>query len=132
MKRTTRLHAPALALGVVALTAGALALGAATFAARAQEPAGDPANGARIYVAVGCFTCHGRAGQGGAFNYTTPALAKIQWPVEAFRAFLRIGVNDMPAYAKEVLSDQQVADVHAFLRSLPGSRSPSDIPLLNQ
>ena len=110
----------------------ALVLGGFAFVARSQEPAGDAANGARIYVAVGCFTCHGRAGQGGAFNYTTPALAKIQWPVEAFRAFLRIGVNDMPAYAKEVLSDQQVADVHAFLRSLPGSRSPSDIPLLNQ
>ena len=38
----------------------------------------------------------------------------------------------MPAYAKEVLSDQQVADIHAFLRSLPGSRSPADFPLLNQ
>jgi len=113
------------------LLGAALVLGGLTFASGAQEPAGDAANGARIYVAVGCFTCHGRAGQGGAFNYTTPALAKIQWPVEAFRAFLRIGVNDMPAYAKEVLSDQQVADVHAFLRSLPGSRSPSEIPLLN-
>ena len=114
------------------MLAPALVLGALTFAGGAQEPAGDPASGARIYVAVGCFTCHGRAGQGGAFNYVTPALAKTQWPVEAFRAFLRIGVNDMPAYAKEVLSDQQVADIHAFLRSLPGSRSPADIPLLNQ
>jgi len=114
------------------LLASALLLVGFTFASGAQEPSGDAANGARIYVAVGCFTCHGRSGQGGAFNYTTPALAKIQWPVEALRAFLRVGVNDMPAYAKEVLSDQQVADIHAFLRSLPGSRSPADIPLLNQ
>jgi mono/diheme cytochrome c family protein len=114
------------------LLASALVLGTLAFASRAQEPAGNAASGARIYVAVGCFTCHGRAGQGGAFNYATPALAKIQWPVEAFRAFLRIGVNDMPAYAKDVLSDQQVADIHAFLRSLPGSRSPADFPLLNQ
>ena len=130
MKRMT-LQVPALALGGVTIAA-VLALGVATFAARAQEPAGDPASGARIYVAVGCFTCHGRAGQGGAFNYATPALAKLQWPVEALRAFLRVGVNDMPAYAKEVLSDQQVADIHAFLRSLPGTRSPAEIPLLNQ
>jgi mono/diheme cytochrome c family protein len=114
------------------LVTAALAISGLTFVAGAQEPAGDPANGARIYVAVGCFTCHGRAGQGGAFNYVTPALAKTQWPVEALRAFLRVGVNDMPAYAKEVLSDQQVADIHAFLRSLPGSRSPANFPLLNQ
>jgi len=119
-------------LPAVLTASAALVVGGTGLIARAQEPAGDAANGARIYVAVGCFTCHGRAGQGGAFNYTTPALAKIQWPVEALRAFLRVGVNDMPAYAKEVLSDQQVADIHAFLRSLPGSRSPADIPLLNQ
>jgi mono/diheme cytochrome c family protein len=36
----------------------------------------------------------------------------------------------MPAYAKEVLSDQQVADIHAFLRSLPGPRPVADIPQL--
>ena len=119
MKKTTRL-------------AAAFVLGGFALAALAQEPAGDPASGARTYVAVGCFTCHGHAGQGGAFNYAAPALAKIAWPVEALRAFLRVGVNDMPAYAKEVLSDQQVADIHAFLRSLPGSRSPADFPLLNQ
>ena len=105
----------------------ALALGGFALGSGAQEPAGDAANGAKVYVAVGCFTCHGRSGQGGNFNYATPVLAKIQWPVEALRAFLRVGVNDMPAYAKEVLSDQQIADVHAFLRSLPGPRAPADI-----
>jgi mono/diheme cytochrome c family protein len=115
-------------LGLLVVT---LALSAFGFTIRAQEPVGDATNGAKIYVAVGCFTCHGRAGQGGNFNYVTPVLAKIQWPVEAFRAFLRIGVNDMPAYAKEVLSDSQVADIHAFLRSLPGPRATADIPALN-
>ena len=110
----------------------ALLLGGLAVNAGAQEPAGDAANGARLYVAVGCFTCHGRQGQGGAFNYAAPVLAKTQWPVEALRAFLRVGVNDMPAYAREVLPDQQVADIHAFLRSLPCSRSPADFPLLNQ
>jgi mono/diheme cytochrome c family protein len=78
------------------------------------------------------LSCHGRAGQGGSFNYPTPVLARIQWPVEAFRAFSRVGVNDMPAYSKDVLSDQQVADVHTFLQALAGSRSAAEIPLLNQ
>jgi mono/diheme cytochrome c family protein len=115
----------------IAMLGAALMLGGFATAISAQEPAGDAANGAKVYVAVGCFTCHGRSGQGGNFNYVTPVLAKIQWPVEALRAFLRIGVNDMPAYAKEVLSDEQVADIHAFLRSLPGPRSTADIPQLN-
>ena len=69
-----------------------------------------------------CFTCHGRAGQGGAFNYPAPALAQTQLPVEAFKIFVRAGPNDMPAYAESVLSDKDVADIHAFLRSLPGRR----------
>ena len=115
---------------VIGLLAAALVFGGLAFASSAQEPVGDAANGAKVYVAVGCFTCHGRSGQGGNFNYATPVLAKIQWPVEALRAFLRIGVNDMPAYSKEVLTDQQVADIHAFLRSLPGPRSTSEIPQL--
>ena len=116
---------------VIALLGAALVLGGLATAVGAQEPVGDAANGAKVYAAVGCFTCHGRSGQGGNFNYATPVLAKIQWPVEALRAFLRIGVNDMPAYSKEVLSDQQVSDIHAFLRSLPGPRPTAEIPQLN-
>jgi mono/diheme cytochrome c family protein len=115
---------------IIGLLGAALVLGAFAFASGAQEPVGDAANGAKVYVAVGCFTCHGRSGQGGNFNYATPVLAKIQWPVEALRAFLRVGVNDMPAYATEVLSDQQVADIHAFLRSLSGPRPTAEIPQL--
>jgi mono/diheme cytochrome c family protein len=118
-------------IAITSRIAAALLLSALAGVAFAQETVGDAANGAKIYVAVGCFTCHGRSGQGGNFNYATPVLAKIQWPVEALRAFLRVGVNDMPAYAKEVLSDQQIGDIHAFLRSLQGSRSPADIPQLN-
>jgi mono/diheme cytochrome c family protein len=118
-------------MNITSRIAAVLLAGACMSGALAQEPTGDAANGQKIYVAVGCFTCHGRSGQGGNFNYATPVLAKIQWPVEALRAFLRVGVNDMPAYAKEVLSDQQIGDIHAFLRSLEGSRSPADIPQLN-
>ena len=100
--------------------------------ALAEEPAGDAANGKQVYLKLRCFTCHGRAGQGGAFNYPVPALAALELPVEAFQAFLREPPNDMPAYSTAVLSDQEAADIHAFLRSLPGRRPVKDIPLLNQ
>jgi mono/diheme cytochrome c family protein len=118
------------------LTAVVFALAATGFgltaAADDAVKAGDAVNGKRVYLAVGCFECHGRSGQGGRFNYATPALAQIQLPVDSFIAFLRAAPNDMPAYSASVLSDQDAADIHAFLTSLPGRKPVKDFPLLNQ
>jgi mono/diheme cytochrome c family protein len=97
-----------------------------------DAPTGDPVNGKRLFLADGCFECHGRAGQGGRFNYPAPALAQIALPVDSFIAFLREAPNDMPSFSADVLSDKDAADIHAFLRSLPGPKSPKDFPLLNQ
>ena len=124
-------------LTIVAATVAAVALLAtvlniASVRADDDAPTGDPVNGKRLYMADGCFECHGRAGQGGRFNYPTPALAQIALPVDSFISFLREAPNDMPSFSADVLSDKDAADIHAFLRSLPGPRSPKDIPLLNQ
>jgi len=112
---------------------------AGAFAARGPGPAlaqsaasGDAANGKRVYLADGCFMCHGRVGQGGAMNYPAPAIAKLEMPVESFVSFLRDAPNDMPAYSKDVLSDKEAADIHAFLKSLPGRKPAKEFPLLNQ
>ncbi|MBV8835425.1 MAG: cytochrome c [Alphaproteobacteria bacterium] len=116
----------------LAAAAVALALSCASTPTRAEEAAGDPVNGKRVFLADGCFLCHGRSGQGGAMNYPAPALAGIELPVESFIAFLREAPNDMPAYSAGVLSDKEAADIHAFLRTLPGRKNPKDFPLLNQ
>ena len=114
------------------------AAGAALFAfavagaALAEDTADDAANGKLVYAKLRCFTCHGRAGQGGAFNYPAPALAAIELPVEAFQAFLREPPNDMPAYSTGVLSDKEAADMWAWLHGLPGRKPAKDFPLLNQ
>jgi mono/diheme cytochrome c family protein len=113
----------------------ALALTAFGFAAAAvaqDTPAGDAIHGRSVYLADGCFECHGRSGQGGAFNYPTPAIAKVEMPVESFVAFLRAAPRDMPAYSTNVLSDKDAADIYAFLQSLPGRKPARDFPLLNQ
>lgn len=94
------------------------------------EP-GDAGNGKAVYLADGCFECHGRVGEGGYFNYPAPALAQIRFPLEAFKAIVRLGPNDMPAYAPAVLSDAELADIYAYLRSLPGPRPARELPLLN-
>jgi hypothetical protein len=38
----------------------------------------------------------------------------------------------MPAFAPSVMSDQDAADMWAFLRTLPGRKPVKDFPLLNQ
>jgi mono/diheme cytochrome c family protein len=101
-------------------------------AALAQDaPAGDAANGKRIYLADGCFTCHGRSGQGGAYNGPVPILAHTALPFDGFAGQVRNPVNDMPAFSDAVLSDKDIADIYAFVESLPGPRSAKDIPILN-
>jgi mono/diheme cytochrome c family protein len=96
-----------------------------------DAPQGDAANGKRIFLADGCFTCHGRAGQGGAYNGPAPILAHTALPFDGFMGQVRNPINDMPAYSDAVLSDKDIADIYAFVQSLPGSRSPKDIAILN-
>jgi len=117
---------------VAAGCAAVFGLWHATGAAGAQDaPWGDAANGKRVYLATGCFECHGRSGQGGAFNGPAPSLAKTDMPFDGFKAQLRDPANDMPAYSAAVLSDQEIADMYAFVQSLPGARSAKDISILN-
>ena len=116
-----------LALGLAALAAGIVAT-----PALAQDAAkGDMAAGKKVYLADGCYECHGRVGQGGAMNGPVPSLAKTKLPYAAFVAQLRNPSNDMPPYPVGLLSDQQVADIFAFLQSLPGPRPVSDLTILN-
>ena len=44
---------------------------------------------------------------------------------------LRNPANEMPPYADAVMSEQEVADIYAYLESLSGRRPVKDFPLLN-
>ena len=102
-----------------------------SIAASAQDaPPGDAANGKRVYLADGCFTCHGRSGQGGAYNGPAPVLAKTALPFEGFKMQLRNPSNDMPAYSEAVMPDKEIADIFAFVQSLAGRRDTKDIAIL--
>lgn len=118
---------------IVSMTlAAGIACAAALTAAQAQDaPKGDAANGKRVYLADGCFTCHGRSGQGGAYNGPTPILAHTALPFDAFRGQIRNPINDMPAFSGAVLSDKDIADIYAFVQTLPGPSSPKNFPILN-
>jgi mono/diheme cytochrome c family protein len=110
----------------------AFAIGGLATPGRAQDtPPGDAAAGKRLYLATGCFFCHGRSGQGGAYNREAPSLAKTAMPFMGFQFQLRNPGGDMPAYAEPVMSDKDIADIYAFLQSLPGRRDVKDFAILN-
>lgn len=125
MKSTTMQVLAGALIGAV--VAGALVAAVPAFAQ--EPPKGDAAHGKQLYIATGCFECHGRAGQGGAFNTPAPRLAQTQLPFEGFEGQLRNPTNDMPAYSEQAMPQKDVADIYAFVRALPGPRK--DITLMN-
>ena len=82
---------------------------------------GDPVVGKATYLRVGCWTCHGYAAQGGVG--TGPALTGRPYTFEIFAMFLRTPYNLMPPYTPKVLSDGEVRDILAFVKSESDHRS---------
>jgi len=86
-------------------------------------------NGKRLFVKDGCYECHGYAGQG------TIAGARIGPPVlnaQGMIRYIRKPAGAMPAFTDKVLSDQEVNDIYAYLKTMPAPKPVKDIPLLNQ
>lgn len=123
------MRARSLSLALLAVLLAAVLLAAT---AHAQDaPAGNAETGKKLYLADGCYECHGRVGQGGAFNGPAPILAQTELPFDAFKQQLRDPSNDMPAYADSVLPDAAAQDIYAFLHTLPGPKPVTDIDILN-
>ena len=92
----------------------------------AQVPVGRADVGRTVFMKNGCFQCHGAEAQGGAAG---PRLgpAAISF---ARLAYVRRTTGEMPPYTLKVLSDRDLADIYAFLESLPKPAPVSSIPLL--
>ena len=101
------------ALAVLALTATAIAQ---------QAPAGNVQRGKALYEQVGCYACHGLAGQGA--SATGPRLSRTVYPFASFLLLLRHPQKQMPPYEAAVLPDRDVADIYAYVRQMPAPRDP--------
>jgi len=75
-----------------------------------------------------CWQCHGFDGQG---SVAGSKIAPNPLPFEAFSDFVRTTGGAMPPYQKAILSDEDLADIYAYLQSVPKARDPKMIPLLN-
>ncbi len=89
---------------------------------------GPVERGAKLYQEKGCHSCHGTAGQGGERG-AGPKLAPSPFPYEAFAVQTRRPRASMPRYPVEVLSDQELADIYAYVASIK-ARAAKDIPQL--
>jgi mono/diheme cytochrome c family protein len=100
----------------------------------AQEPAGDPARGETLFLSYKCYACHGYTGETGS---TGVRLNPPRFPLQAFMAYVRspsgrrTSGGTMPAFASDEVTDQVLADIYAYVSSLPSTTPPLDaIPLL--
>jgi mono/diheme cytochrome c family protein len=116
------------ATAVLVVTCAACAAG---FAQGAQQPAGDSARGKQLYTTIGCSYCHGTAGQGGGGRAGGLRLAQMGIAYPAFLNQLRQPQDEMPPYVASVLPDKDVADIYAFVSSLPPPPDAKSIPILN-
>src|SRR5579872_3429833 len=96
---------------------------------RAEQTAGDAANGKRVFERDGCYECHGYAGEGGRDG---ARIAQTTMPAPAFARYVRRPSGSMPAFTEKVLSDQELADIYAYLKSMPAARTAAEIPLLDR
>ena len=96
--------------------------------ALAADPAGNVSKGKTAFINHGCWQCHGTVGQGGAAG---PRLAPEPKPWEFYASFIRHSAGPMPPYTETILSNADLADMYAYLKSLPKTADYKVIPLLN-
>jgi mono/diheme cytochrome c family protein len=94
-------------------------------------PAGNVETGKKIFMKDGCYECHGREGQGAA-QASGPRIGPPQRFIRPFITYVRQPTGQMPPFTTEVISDQELADIYAYLQSRPKATPSKDIPLLNQ
>jgi mono/diheme cytochrome c family protein len=113
------------------VSVGLAALAAGLVIGHAAALAADAARGKILFTEkYGCYQCHGTEGQGSPV--TGPRLAPNPLPFEALSAFVRTSSREMPPFRESVLPNEDLADIYAYLQSVPRPPALADVPLLKQ
>ena len=91
--------------------------------AQAQAPAAKSedasaasiANGKRAFTSAGCVACHGAQGQGTSMGIQ---IAPPPFELPALIAYVRQPTGKMPPFSVGAVSDEQLGDIFAFLKSV--------------
>jgi mono/diheme cytochrome c family protein len=100
-------------------------------AKREPTAAVNPSNGQRLFVRDGCYECHGYLGQGSTSTGGT-RLGPPQIPVSAFVSYVREPTGQMPPYTAKVISNEDLAEIYNFLKTVPSPPPLKSIAILNQ
>jgi mono/diheme cytochrome c family protein len=95
----------------------------------AAAPAGNAANGKKIFASYGCYQCHNYAANGGTAG---PRLAGRLIAFQAFTRYVRKPTGEMPPYTPKVVSDKELADIYAFLQTIPAPPAVDTISILKR
>ena len=95
----------------------------------AQETKGNAENGKKLFAAYACYQCHGYQGQG---SNAGARLAPRPLPLAAMIKYIRKPTGVMPPVTAKVVSDAEVADIRAYLETVPAPPDVKTIKLLNQ
>ena len=96
-------------------------------AAQAAAPAGKVENGGVLYKKVGCYQCHSNQAQGGLSG---PRIGPNLVPYARFSQYTRNPAGEMPPYTTKVLSDQDLADIYAWVNARPKPPAVDTLPQL--
>ena len=131
MKTLRSFPQAASALGLLIVIA--LAAPGPAAAQPADATTGDADSGRQLFARFGCYACHLYSGAGYNGAPGGAPLVPMRLPEPAFKVYLRNPPvpRRMPPYTADVLSDDEAADLYAFIRSLPEPRAAEEIPLLN-
>ena len=127
-------------IGAAALSGAVDAADAAATAQGASVSAGDAARGRQLFHDHGCYGCHGFNGNTGARDLVgtnSPLIADLA----TFTTFLRLRGDQapllpstrMPNYPASALSDAQVRDIYAYVRTFKADApAVQDVPTLRR
>jgi cytochrome c553 len=88
--------------------------------------------GKQDFVTYMCYGCHGFTGQGGQTD-VAPRINVDVHTAGSMAAYARNPGGRMPPYrTEEQIPDAALSDIYAYLKSLPPSPAPEDIPLLSE
>ena len=88
---------------------------------------GNAEKGKKLFLDYSCYACHGFSGQNGPGNRLVP----MKMPRVVFTAYVRNPkTKAMPTYSTKVMTDAQLGDVWAYVRTLPDAPKAEDIKLL--
>jgi mono/diheme cytochrome c family protein len=90
-------------------------------------PAGNVENGKKLFSNHACFQCHGYVAQGGQAG---ARLTQRNLPWTYFEKYIRHPTGQMPPFTVKVLTDQEVADIYAWVKALPPPPPVDSIPAL--